>query len=72
MDIQANHTGRIAGFLVRWLKFNMIRIILDTTLSYTSSISFVRLSLLTMTNRNQMREVLLFVCLKMADETSLS
>ena len=33
---------------------------------------FVRLSLLTMTNLNQMREVLLFVCSKMADETNLS
>ena len=28
--------------------------------------------LLTMTNPNQMREVLLFVCSKMADETNLS
>ena len=33
---------------------------------------FVRLSLLTMTNPNQMREVLLFVWSKMADETNLS
>ena len=32
----------------------------------------VRPSLLTMTNLNQMREVLLFVCSKMVDETSLS
>ena len=32
----------------------------------------VHLSLLTMTNPNQMREVLLFVCSKMADETNLS
>ena len=32
----------------------------------------VRLSLLTMTNPNQMREVLLFVCIKMADEINLS
>ena len=32
----------------------------------------VRLSLLTMTNRNQLCDVLLFVCSKMADETSLS
>ena len=29
-------------------------------------------SLLTMTNPNQMREVLLFVCSKLADETNLS
>ena len=34
--------------------------------------TFVRLSLLTMTNPNQMCEVLLFVCSKMADETNLS
>ena len=32
---------------------------------------FVHLSLLTMTNPNQRHEVLLFVCSKMADETSL-
>ena len=31
----------------------------------------VRLSLLTMTNPDQMRDVLLFVCSKMADETNL-
>ena len=34
--------------------------------------SFVRLSLLTMTNPNQLCDVLLFVCSKMADETNLS
>ena len=32
----------------------------------------VRLSLLTMTNPNQLCDVLLFVCFKMADETNLS
>ena len=32
----------------------------------------VRLSLLTMTNSNQLCDVLLFVCSKMADETNLS
>ena len=32
----------------------------------------VRLSLLTMTNPNQLCDVLLFVCTKMADETNLS
>ena len=32
----------------------------------------VRLSLLAMTNPNQLCDVLLFVCSKMADETSLS
>ena len=32
----------------------------------------VRLSLLTMTNPNQLFHVLLFVCSKMADETNLS
>ena len=34
--------------------------------------SFVRLSLLTMTNPKQMHEVLLFVCSKMANKTNLS
>ena len=33
---------------------------------------FVHLSLLTMTNPNQLCDVLLFVCSKMADETNLS
>ena len=33
---------------------------------------FVRLSLLTMTNPDQLCDVLLFVCSKMADETKLS
>ena len=32
----------------------------------------VRLSLLTMTNPNQLCDVLLFVCSKLADETNLS
>ena len=32
----------------------------------------VRLSLLTMTNPNQLCDVILFVCSKMADETNLS
>ena len=32
----------------------------------------VRLSILTMTNPNQLFNVLLFVCSKMADETNLS
>ena len=35
-------------------------------------IYIVCLLLLTMTSPNQMREVLLFVCSKMADETNLS
>ena len=39
---------------------------------YAGHSSFVRLSLLTMTNPNQMREMLLFVCSKIADETNLS
>ena len=34
--------------------------------------NFVRLSLLTMTNPNQLCDVLLFACSKMADETNLS
>ena len=33
---------------------------------------FVRLSLMTMTNPNRIREVLLFVCSEMVDETNLS
>ena len=33
---------------------------------------FVRLSLLTMTNPNQLCDVFLFMCSKMADETNLS
>ena len=41
-------------------------------LCYISKVHKVRLSLLTMTNPNQMREVLLFACYKMADETNLS
>ena len=39
--------------------------------TYTNSL-LVRLSLLTMTNPNQLCDVLLFVCSKMADETNLS
>ena len=35
-------------------------------------LDIVRLSLLTMTNPNQLCDVLLFVCFKMADETNLS
>ena len=34
--------------------------------------NLVRLSLLTMTNPNQLCDVLLFMCSKMADETNLS
>ena len=40
--------------------------------SDAASSLIVRLSLLTLTNPNEMREVLLFVCSKMADETNLS
>ena len=40
--------------------------------SIRAFILFVRLSLLTMTNPNQLCDVLLFVCSKMADETHLS
>ena len=38
----------------------------------TYTVAVVRLSLLTMTNPNQLCDVLLFVCSKMADETNLS
>ena len=41
-----------------------------TAISYKPDL--VRLSLLTMTNPNQLYDVLLFVCSKMADETNLS
>ena len=37
-----------------------------------TNICVVRLSLLTMTNPNQLCDVLLFACSKMADETNLS
>ena len=40
--------------------------------SFVSRILLVRLSLLTMTNLNQLCDMLLFVCSKMADETNLS
>ena len=36
-----------------------------------ATVSFVRLSLLTMTNANQLCDVLLFFCSKMADEINL-
>ena len=39
---------------------------------FQSHFHFVRLSLLTMTNPNQLCDVLLFVCSKMADETILA
>ena len=39
---------------------------------FSRAIYIVLLSLLIMTNRNQMCEVVLFVCSKMADETNLS
>ena len=38
----------------------------------TRYVLFVRLSLLTMTNPNQLCDVLLFMCSKMADETYFS
>ena len=46
----------------RWKKFSDERV----------NVYVVRLSLLTMTNPNQLCDVLLFVCSKMADETNLS
>ena len=39
---------------------------------YFIHVHLVRLSLLTMTNLNQLCDVLIFVCSKMADETNLS
>ena len=39
---------------------------------FTKQDILVRLSLLTMTNPNQLCDALLFVCSKMADETNLS
>ena len=41
-------------------------------LIWFNTIYIVRLSLLTMTNPNQLCDVLLFLCPKMADETNLS
>ena len=43
-----------------------------SNVSINISEDIVRLSLLTMTNPNQLCDVLLFVCSKMADETNLS
>ena len=50
---------------VKDLFFDQLRDCQDSSL-------LVRLSLLTMTNPNQLCDVLLFVCSKMADETNLS
>ena len=44
----------------------------DWNLTKRAQIYIVHLSLLTMTNPNQLCDVLLFVCSKMADETNLS
>ena len=41
-------------------------------LAFNVKYYLVRLSLLTMTNPNQLCDMLLFVCSKMADETNLS
>ena len=46
-------------------------IMLEQTICSSTLHGDVRLSLLTMTNPNQLCDVLLFVCSKMADETSL-
>ena len=59
------------------IKFRFNWIIEETSKIWILNIHFshiymVRLSLLTMTNRNQLCDVLLFVCSKMADETNLS
>ena len=48
---------------------NETQIILSTIRAWPY---IVRLSLLTMTNPNQLCDVLLFVCSKLADETNLS
>ena len=44
----------------------------DWEIKYLDGYYIVRLSLLTMANPNQMRDVLLFVCSKMADETAIT
>ena len=46
--------------------------IYPASILYKSIVIIVRLSLLTMTNLNHMREMLLFVCSKMADKTNSS
>ena len=51
---------------------NLVSIVISRDTCSARSLHYVRLSLLTMTNPNQMREVSLFVCSKMADETNLS
>ena len=68
------HWGLIShdnsNFAIR-IPFQLFKIFLSYQLAWTNSV-FVRLSLLTMTNPNQLCDVLLFVCSKMADETNLS
>ena len=51
----------------------VLRLVIVALLGLFSYLFYIlRLCLLTVTNPNQMREVLLFVCSKMADETDLS
>ena len=50
----------------------MVRDLLNTQILLHQKMHIVCLSLLTMTNPDQMHGVLLFVCSKMADETSLN
>ena len=52
--------------------FGIIWLIVVSLKMEFCSCMFVRLSLLTMTNPNQLCDVLLFVCSKVADKTNLS
>ena len=61
LDIPLIH-GKSVVFVQTWVQINRPGGILQ----------FVHLSLLTMINPNQLCEVLLFVCSKMADQTNLS
>ena len=54
------------------VKFTVFIVNIGTCYLFTILILIVRLSLLTMTNPNQLCDVLLFVCSEMADETNLS
>ena len=54
------------------LKLDTYDIIIIILLLLLLLLLIERLSLLTMTNLNQVREVLLFVCSKVAEETTLS
>ena len=59
---------KISGFFI-WKNFHFLVVNFSV---YLKRLFFVHLSLLTMTNPNQLCDALLFVCSEMADETNLS